>query len=321
MTSYDLKQEHQSKALLIKFTWIMLAGMCLLSISAMRWDVNIRPAHLFGKVGVDLWLSAGLALIAAGNAWIKDDFVAMKISLALLCPPGLWFALATIRLFASSNMAAIDMAFALLAVLYLLPAAVGWQRASVQGFAKMAGIAWFLSALSLFVASILWACQDWFGSQWLAWITTLLLSLLTTLPAWFCLRALRFLGEHQAPSSDNEAVSSEDAVVYVTRRTNLVASVVMIYTVAALLGVMKFRDALAGPTIVMSLIAFVSALMTLRIRIAPKFEDLLRVFSSTMGTQFIYPTEILLTDQLVSEIERMAENARNLKLENDRDVT
>src|SRR2546421_9500543 len=99
----SLMVEHQIKALLVKLTWVMFSGMCLVFISSMRWDDGVRAAYFFGKLGVGLALLAGVGLLAAGVVCLDDSPTTLRVRKALWGFALFWLAIVIVSWFLTKN--------------------------------------------------------------------------------------------------------------------------------------------------------------------------------------------------------------------------
>lgn len=308
-----LKEQHQSKALLIKFAWLMLSGLCLLFISAMQWDDTIRSAYILGKFGVATWLFAGFGLLATGIVWLraKDANAGLQAGIALAILGFVWLLFAVFSwIHTRNNLMFVDVSVAVLTLAYLVILSCRVpQEKWMKGLAIADGLAWCGSGLLLLLAAISWVSS----ANRLSWVTTIPLSVIAIITSICCFLAswkLRETNATEVPDRDDEKAASQARSVskgksplnYIEVETKLIAILALVCCGVAILSSSRI-PLFSGPTVVAALLGFASALMAIKIRTDPIFKDRVKVFSSPVGTQYIYPEQILLTDEVLEELQ------------------
>lgn len=289
MQAHDVVKTHQSRALLIKLRWLTISGVCLILISIFWWDETVKPAYIFAKVGVDSWLVSGLGLMVAANIWLRpageQKALATKIKLALWSLLSVCLGLAMIgwaRSHQGSRSPIVDIVALLIVILGLAAAnkilpALGALRITV-----VVGVLWLLAGSCLLVAGVLWVVQ---ATAWIPFASVVLPSTVAFLLGTMCLRITR------------RNPKLEIALQNVARKIDLVAGVLSFCSGLTIIAtLLAYSSKPNRASLVTAALGLVSGLVCTKVRMDPRFADRLTVFSTSTGTQFIFPIEILLDD-------------------------
>jgi hypothetical protein len=313
-----LRQEHQSKALLLKLVWIVIAGWCFIFIATLSWDGMSTSAYVLAKVGVDLFLLADLGLIISTYLWLRSLDGMLQTSSKIERVTAILVVLWAIRAMyywvtAASNgdhMPSIDLLAAIFAFTCLILARGATRARGNKAFvvAILACAVWFLACLALFLGVIVWLSQG--GDTALR--SSLPSSLLAALALLIAAMSLRVATRmRRALPGSPSSVELE----YVATRLNLIAYLIFTCCVGFVFtSVLLFQGKPIRLTVVTSIIGAVAGLIAAKISMSPKFEDTLRVFSSSMGTQFVHPVQIMLSEEACEHI-RTVELGLNGNLE------
>lgn len=295
LANTELVQEHQSNALLIKLAWIIIAGWCVNFIATLWWDETLTGAYLVSKVGIDIWMISGLGLIVFADLWLRatsrTNLIATRINKVAAGLVLTWFlSVAASWWFSAAYNATklvIDLAASLVGLLILAPATFQNPENKKKALAFGIGysLVWLLAGSVLLIGVWLWLR----GSTESATVAAIGTSVPTLIALIIGAYSLIVIVQLQRANEDR-AIGPRG----VARAIDRVAWFIAFCCLGLLLGAayLAKRESVST-TVVTAIMGFGAAVMTTRISISPHFADRLRVVSSSMGTQFIYPSELL----------------------------
>lgn len=165
-------------------------------------------------------------------------------------------------------------------------------------------VEWALVAICFFISTIVWLTDRQAPSSFPA-LTSSFAGLVALMFSLLCWAVITKLQGAQKISAKRSMLRRGGELKYVAEKVDLIGWVLTVLSMITLFLGVKYlgKNQSISATVVAALFGGIAAITGGRIKLFPKFsDDRVRVFSSSMGSQFICPVELILDDKIYAEM-------------------